>query len=111
MFPLGLGDGVSVSAGSFSNTEHRRWVHYALAAFMAPIAIVTNAIRIEGAGILGCRFRPSAAEGFFHEFSGWATSLVAPVLTFGSDWILQHTLPSVVSWRTHAEFGGIPYKA
>ena len=68
----------------------RRWVRYVLAAFMVPIAIVTNAIRIMGAGILAHRFGPAAAEGFLHEFSGWAIFLVALVLMFGSHWILQH---------------------
>ena len=66
----------------------QRWVRYFLAAFMVPIAIVTNAIRIMGAGILAHRFGPAVAEGFLHEFSGWAIFLVALVLMFSSYWIL-----------------------
>ena len=68
----------------------QRWVRYVLAALMVPIAIITNAIRIMGAGILAHRFGPAAAEGFLHEFSGWAIFLVALVLMFGSYWILRH---------------------
>ena len=68
----------------------RRWVRYVLAALMVPIAIVTNAIRIMGAGILAHRFGPAAAEGFLHEFSGWAIFLVALALMFGSHLILRH---------------------
>jgi exosortase len=68
----------------------QRWVRYVLAVFMVPIAIVTNAIRIMGAGILAHRFGPAAAEGFLHEFSGWAIFLLALVLLFGSHWILRH---------------------
>jgi exosortase len=68
----------------------QRWVRYVLAAFMFPIAIVTNAIRVMGAGMLAHRFGPAAAEGFLHEFSGWAIFLVALVLMFGSHWILRH---------------------
>lgn len=68
----------------------QRWVRYVLAAFMLPIAIVTNAIRVMGAGMLAHRFGPAAAEGFLHEFSGWAIFLVALVLMFGSYWILRH---------------------
>ena len=68
----------------------QRWVRYVLAAFMLPIAIVTNAIRVMGAGMLAHRFGPAAAEGFLHEFSGWAIFLVALVLMFGSHWILRH---------------------
>jgi exosortase len=68
----------------------RRWVRYVLAAFMVPIAIVTNAIRIMGAGLMAHRFGPAAAEGFLHQFSGWAIFLVALLLMFASYWILQH---------------------
>jgi exosortase len=68
----------------------QRWVRYILAALMLPIAIVTNAIRVMGAGMLAHRFGPAAAEGFLHEFSGWAIFLVALVLMFGSHWILRH---------------------
>jgi exosortase len=66
----------------------QRWIRYTLAAFMAPIAIITNAFRIVGAGILAHRFGSAAAEGFLHEFSGWAIFLVALVLMFSSYWIL-----------------------
>ena len=67
----------------------RRWVRYVLAALMVPIAIVTNGVRIMGAGILARHFGPAAAEGFLHEFSGWAIFLVALVLMFVSHWILR----------------------
>jgi len=69
----------------------QRWVRYVLATFMVPIAIITNAIRIVVAGILAHRFGSAAAEGFLHEFSGWAIFLVALVLMFGSYWILRRT--------------------
>jgi len=68
----------------------RRWVRYVLAASMVPVAIGTNAIRIMGAGILARHFGPAAAEGFLHQFSGWAIFLVALGLMFGSHWILRH---------------------
>jgi len=67
----------------------RRWVRYVLAALMVPIAVVTNAIRIMGAGILARHFGPAAAEGFLHEFSGWAIFVVAVLLMFGSYWALR----------------------
>jgi exosortase len=67
----------------------QRWVRYVLAAIMVPIAIITNAIRIMGAGILARHFGPRAAEGFLHEFSGWSIFLVALALMFGSHWILR----------------------
>ena len=51
--------------------EPRAWCAIVLVVLMIPIAIVSNAIRIVGAGILAHRFGPAVAEGFLHEFSGW----------------------------------------
>jgi exosortase len=70
--------------------ERRRWVRYALAILMVPIAIVSNAIRIMGTGVLTFHFGPKAAEGFFHEFSGWIIFLAALVLMFFCHWILRY---------------------
>src|SRR3984957_5733679 len=79
--------GVGVAYGYL--VSPRRSFRYVLAALMIPIAIITNAIRIMGAGILARHYGPAAAEGFLHEFSGWAIFLVALVLMFGSYWILR----------------------
>jgi len=68
----------------------RRWIRYVLAALMVPIAVVINAIRIMGAGLLARHFGPAAAEGFLHGFSGWAIFLVALLLMFSSYLILRH---------------------
>jgi exosortase len=62
--------------------EPRHWVRYVLALVMIPIAIVTNAIRILGAGMLAHRYGPSTAEGFLHGFSGWFIFMSALVLMF-----------------------------
>jgi exosortase len=67
----------------------RRWVRYVLAVLMVPIAIFTNAIRIMVAAILARHFGPATAEGFLHEFSGWAIFLVALLLMFASYWTLR----------------------
>ena len=70
--------------------EPRRWVRYLLVILMVPSAIVSNAIRIMGAGMLAHRFGPSAAEGFLHEFSGWVIFLAALALLLACHWILRH---------------------
>src|ERR1700747_2227359 len=70
--------------------ESRRWVRYVLAILMVPIAIISNAIRIMGAGMLAHKFGPGVAEGFLHGFSGWALFLVASLLMFVSHWIFSH---------------------
>src|SRR5713226_9509204 len=69
--------------------EPRRWVRYLLVILMIPIAIVSNAIRIMGTGVLTYHFGPKAAEGFFHEFSGWVIFLAALILMFASHSILK----------------------
>ena len=48
-----------------------------LAASTIPIAIVTNGGRVAGTGIAANYFGPEAAQGFFHEFSGWIVFIVA----------------------------------
>ena len=70
--------------------EPRRWVRYALVLLMVPSAIVTNAVRIMGAGVLAHKFGPQAAEGFLHQFSGWVVFLATLVLIFLCHWILRH---------------------
>jgi len=81
--------------------EPRRWVRYSLVILMIPIAIVSNAIRIMGTGVLTYHFGPKAAEGFFHEFSGWVIFLAALILMFASHSILKRfgTRPEL---RSHA---------
>lgn len=69
--------------------EPRRWARFLLVVLMVPIAIVTNATRITGAGMLAHRFGPAAAEGFIHEFSGWAIFLIALLLMFVCHRILR----------------------
>jgi len=67
----------------------RRWLRWLLALLMIPIAIVSNAIRIMGAGLLTYHFGPEMAEGFFHEFSGWVIFVAALVLMFCCHWLLR----------------------
>ncbi|MFI5072384.1 MAG: exosortase A [Terriglobales bacterium] len=67
----------------------RRWLRWALALLMIPIAIVSNAIRIMGAGLLTYHFGHEMAQGFFHEFSGWVIFVAALILMFGCHWLLR----------------------
>ena len=69
--------------------QDRRWLRWVLALLMIPIAIVSNAIRIMGAGLLTYHFGPEMAEGFFHEFSGWVIFVAALILMFGCHWLLR----------------------
>jgi len=78
---------LAIAYGYF--VESRRWVRYALPVLMVPTAIVSNAIRVMGTGVLTYHFGPEAAEGFFHEFSGWIIFLAALILMFVCHLILR----------------------
>ena len=57
--------------------DRRPWVRCAIALSTVPIAIFANGARVAGTGMAAHWFSPKAAEGFFHEFSGWAVFVVA----------------------------------
>jgi len=72
--------------GYFSqDTVWKRWV---LVILSVPIAIVANAFRVSGTGILAHYFGVEAAEGFYHTFEGWIVFVVAFVLLFFCGMIL-----------------------
>jgi H+/Cl- antiporter ClcA len=59
-----------------------------------PIAIITNAARVSGTGILARYYGTEVADGFFHEFSGWVIYVVAFLLLFAFGWLLDRFNPS-----------------
>ena len=66
--------------GYFSqNVMWKRWM---LVLLSVPIAIIANAARVSGTGILAHYFGDEAAEGFYHTFEGWLVFVVAFVLLF-----------------------------
>lgn len=54
-----------------------------LLASAVPISVATNSLRILLTGILSYRFGQKAAEGFFHEFSGWVIFIAGALLIGG----------------------------
>ena len=58
-----------------------------------PIAILTNAARVSGTGILAHYYGTRVADGFFHTFSGWAIYVVAFLMLFSVGWILDRFKP------------------
>jgi exosortase len=54
-----------------------------------PIAILTNALRVSGTGVLARFYGVKIADGFFHSFSGWVIYIVAFVLLFAFGWGLD----------------------
>jgi exosortase len=61
-------------------TDPRWWVRALIVISAVPVAIVANGARVAGTGIAASYYGAAAAEGFFHEFSGWVIFVVAFVL-------------------------------
>ena len=64
-------------------TDSRSWVRTTVALSTLPVAILANGARVAGTGIASHWWGPSAAEGVFHEFSGWVVFVVAFVMMLG----------------------------
>jgi exosortase len=73
--------------------DQRGWMRALIALSTIPIAIVANAARVAGTGIAAHRFGPGAAEGFLHEFSGWAVFVVALLMMMALQRILARLVP------------------
>ncbi len=62
--------------------NRRAWARITLALASIPVAIAANGMRVAGTGMAAHYMGPEAAEGFFHEFSGWLLFVVAFILLF-----------------------------
>src|SRR5947199_10766523 len=66
-----------------------------------PIAILTNALRVSGTGVLAHYYGTRVAEGFFHSFSGWVIYIAAAVMLFAAGWGLDRVARL---WKRDKEF-------
>jgi len=65
------------------------WRSLILVAAAVPIAILTNAARVSGTGVLAHYYGTKVADGFFHSFSGWVIYIVAAALLFVTGWAID----------------------
>ena len=65
------------------------WRSVILVVAAVPIAILTNALRVSGTGVLAHYYGTRVADGFFHTFSGWVIYIAAAVLLFATGWVLD----------------------
>jgi exosortase len=65
------------------------WRSLLLVVAAVPIAILTNALRVSGTGVLAHYYGTRVADGFFHSFSGWVIYIAAAVLLFATGWALD----------------------
>ncbi len=73
------------------------WRSTILVASAVPIAILTNALRVSGTGVLSHYYGTRVADGFFHSFSGWVVYIVAFLMLFVVGWILDRFKPRSLS--------------
>jgi exosortase len=64
-------------------SERSVWKRWTLVLLSIPIAIIANAFRVTGTGMLAHSWGVEAAEGFYHTFSGWLIFIVAFLLLLG----------------------------
>jgi exosortase/archaeosortase family protein len=65
------------------------WRAVILVLSAVPIAILTNALRVSGTGVLAHYYGTKVADGFFHSFSGWVVYIAAFLLLFAVGWLLD----------------------
>jgi exosortase len=88
--------------GQGGNSAPRRpwWRSYGLlrsvilVSAAVPIAILTNALRVSGTGVLAHYYGTGVADGFFHSFSGWVIYIAAALLMFAVGWVLDRFQPT-----------------
>jgi exosortase len=78
-------------------TDSRMWVRIAIVLSTIPVAIVANGARVAGTGIAAHWFGAAAAEGFLHEFAGWAVFVVAFVMLLGIQRVILRFAPPPAS--------------
>jgi len=74
--------------------RYRTWRAILIVVAAVPIAIITNAARVSGTGVLARYYGTEVADGFFHEFSGWVIYIAAFLLLFAFGWLIDRFNPS-----------------
>jgi exosortase len=57
--------------------DTRNWARVLISVSAIPVAVITNGARVAGTGVAAHYYGAAAAEGFFHEFSGWLVFVAA----------------------------------
>jgi exosortase len=84
---------LAIVFGYFS--DQRSSVRTMIALSSIPVAVLTNGARVAGTGIAAHYYGSAAAEGFFHEFSGWLVFMTAFALLFLIQQLFARLMPQV----------------
>jgi exosortase D (VPLPA-CTERM-specific) len=77
------------------------WKKIVIVLSAIPISIVTNSLRIASVGILYQFMGPAAAEGFFHDFSGWLIFMLSLGILLLEMVVLKRIIPDRLSTEQH----------
>ena len=81
--------------GGFSRLKSYAFWRSAIIVISAiPIAILTNALRVSGTGVLSHYYGTEVADGFFHSFSGWVIYIAAFLMLFAVSWLTDRFRPA-----------------
>jgi len=72
------------------------WKGVVLVVSSIPVTILTNSLRLASVGVLYKSLGAKAAQGFFHDFSGWLIFLVSLAILLGELWMLNRAFPVAV---------------
>ncbi|HEY0077640.1 MAG TPA: exosortase [Pyrinomonadaceae bacterium] len=89
---MDAGNADGASRGRWSPARWGLWRALIIVVAAVPIAIVTNAARVSGTGILARYYGTEVADGFFHSFSGWVVYVAAFLLLFAVGWLLDRAV-------------------
>jgi exosortase len=70
-------------------TQQQLWRRLTLTVAAVPIAIIANAFRIWGTGVLAYLYGVKAADGFYHTFAGWLVFVIAFLLLAAVGFVLS----------------------
>lgn len=85
----GRGDNSNGGGWRVTLTSFGFWRGVFIVGSAIPIAILTNAMRVSGTGILARYYGTKVAEGFFHSFSGWVVYVAAFALLGVVTWLFD----------------------
>jgi len=81
----------------FAHFAHKEiWKQMIIVSSTIPIAILANAMRVSGTGILAYFWGEEVAKGFYHSFAGFLVFAVAVVLVFAVNIVLFNLAPKLL---------------
>jgi exosortase D (VPLPA-CTERM-specific) len=75
------------------------WKRIVIALSSLPLTVIMNSIRIGSIGVMVDRWGPSLAEGFVHDFQGWAMFMLTGAIMLGLLVVLHRMGDDKLSWR------------